>query len=343
MTRSSEPEARVHDIGDEAPAHDVRTTGIALAAVTAVISGFSVFVNGYGVGHFDDSTTYTTAKNLVAAVVITAAFVGQRRHLAQQPAQQTARQPARHLAAVPAAPIHPAIGERRRVASLIAIAVIGGSIPFVLFFEGLARVSSSDAAFIHKTMVAWVAVLGVVILRERIAAPHLAAVALILIGYAAMAGGIGLPEAGDGELLILAATLCWSVEVVIARSLLRCGVPALTVSTWRMGGGIVLLIAWAFVRGAIGDLVGLSAAQWWWVLLTGLFLSAYVLTWHHALARAQAVDVTAVLATGAVLTAVLDTGIRGTAIEPVGVALLLIGGLIIAVTDLVAPRRPAQP
>ena len=334
MTRSSEHPASVQTRSETA-ARDIRTTGIALAAVTAVISGFSVFVNGYGVGHFDDSTTYTTAKNLVAAVVITAVFLGQRRH--------PRRGLERHLAAVPAAPTHPAIGERRRVASLIAIAVIGGSIPFVLFFEGLARVSSSDAAFIHKTLVAWVAVLGVVVLRERVAVPHLAAVALILIGYAGMAGGIGFPEVGDGELLILAATLCWSVEVVIARSLLRCGVPALTVSTWRMGGGIVLLIGWAFARGAIDDLVGLSAAQWWWVLLTGLFLSAYVLTWHQALARAQAVDVTAVLATGAVLTAMLDTGVRGAAIEPVGVTLLLVGGLIVAVTDLVAPRRPARP
>ena len=56
-------------------ASDVRNTGLALAGVTAVVSGFSVFVNGYGVARFDDPTTYTTAKNLVTAVVLMAILV----------------------------------------------------------------------------------------------------------------------------------------------------------------------------------------------------------------------------------------------------------------------------
>ena len=56
-------------------------------------------------------------------------------------------------------------------------------------------------------------------------------------------------------------------------------------------------------RGAAADLLALTAAQWGWALLTGLLLTAYVATWYAALARAQAVDVTAVLVFGAVVTA----------------------------------------
>jgi drug/metabolite transporter (DMT)-like permease len=295
----------------------IRTTGLALAGVTAIVSGFSVFVNGYGVARFDDPTTYTTAKNLVTATVLLAILVVLRRRrstdtsAARPAADTTTRRP-------------------RDVAVLAVIAVIGGSLPFVLFFEGLARVSSSDAAFIHKTLVAWVAILAVAFLGERISVWHVAAIALILLGYAQLAGGVGFPEVGTGEALIVAATLCWSVEVVLARSLLRRGVPPTVVSTWRMTGGVVLLLAWTIARGATGDLVGLSATQWAWAVLTGLFLTAYVVSWHHALARAPAVDVTAVLSIGAVITAALNTGVRDAVIEPLGLILLLTGGLLVA-------------
>ena len=302
----------------------VRNAGLALAAATAVVSGVSVFVNGYGVAHFDDATTYTTGKNLVTAVVVTAILVVQRRR--GSPAPATSPQTS------------PITGRPRTVFSLAAVAVIGGSVPFVLFFEGLARVSSNDAAFIHKTLVAWVAILAVLFLGERVSAPHLAAIGLIIVGYAQLAGGVGLPEVGTGEALILAATLCWSVEVVLVRSLLRRGVPEMVVSTSRMAGGIVLLLCWAIVRGALGDLIGLSATQWAWTLLTGLLLAAYVVSWHHALARAPAIDVTAVLSMGAVLTALLNAGVRGAVLQPVGLALLVAGGLIVVWGSSVASR-----
>ena len=299
-----------------------RHTGLALAGVTAAVSGVSVFVNGYGVARFDDATTYTTAKNLVAAVLVTAILVVQR------------QRPAFAATAMPSTTTR----DPRTVGSLAAVAVIGGSVPFVLFFEGLARVSSSDAAFIHKTLVAWVALLAVLVLGERVAVPHLAAIVLILAGYAQLAGGVWFPELGAGEALILAATLCWSVEVVLVRSLLRRGVPEMVVGTSRMAGGIVILLCWAIARGAFGDLIGLSATQWAWTLLTGLLLTGYVVSWHHALARAPAVDVTAVLSMGAVLTALLATGVRGAVLQPVGLALLVAGGLLVVWASAVGSR-----
>ncbi len=304
---------------------DRRSAGIALAGMTAVISGFSVFINSYGVKRFDDPTTYTTAKNMVAAVLITGALVGWRR----------VRRPLPR----PGSTAAPPMTRSRRRLSLVAIAVIGGSVPFVLFFEGLTRVSSGDAAFIHKTLVAWVAVLGVVLLKERLSFPHYLAIGLILFGYATLAGGVGFPRLGDGESLILAATLCWSVEVVLARSLLRRGVSELTVSTSRMAGGVAVLLTWAVVRGAVGDLFALSAEQWRWALITGIFLSGYVITWHHALARAQAVDVTAMLVVGAVITALLNAGVRDLPLEPAGLILLGLGGLIVTT----AGRRSRSP
>jgi drug/metabolite transporter (DMT)-like permease len=162
------------------------------------------------------------------------------------------------------------------------------------------------------------------------------------VGYAQLAGGVGFPAIGSGEALVLAATLCWSIEVLIVRSLLRRGVGEMLVGTSRMAGGIVILLGWALVRGAFGDLFTLSVTQWAWALLTGIFLTGYVVSWHHALARAPAVDVTAMLSMGAVLTALLDTGLRGAVLQPVGLALLVAGGVLIIWTSGITTRRAPE-
>ena len=59
-------------------------------------------------------------------------------------------------------------------------------------------------------------------------------------------------------------------------------------------------------------------------------------TWFAALARAQAVDVTAVLVFGAVVTAVLSRAADGVAFDLGGVILITAGALIVA---LVGVRR----
>ncbi|MGB7982588.1 MAG: EamA family transporter, partial [Candidatus Nanopelagicales bacterium] len=283
-----------------------RRTGLGLALVTAGISGVAVYLNSSGVRAFGDATAYTTAKNLVAAFVL--------------------------LGIVAAAPATGAqLTRPTRTGQWLGLAlvgVLGGAVAFALFFEGLARASSVQAAFLHKTLVVWVAVLAVLVLRERLGLAHWAAIGLLLVGQAGLAGGL-LTGWGVGESMILAATLLWAVEVVVAKRLLV-GLSSWTVACARMGVGSGVLVGWLVVRGDAGALVGMSAAQWGWVLLTGVLLAGYVSTWFAALARAGAVDVTAVLVLGALVTAVLAAGIDGVALAPkLGwLTILLAGGVL---------------
>ena len=288
--------------------------GITLAFTAAAISGLAVFINGYGVRAVHEATVYTTAKNLVAALVLVV-FAG--------------------LALLGRRPAMPRSG--RQLAGLGAIAVIGGSVPFVLFFEGLARASSTHAAFVQKTLVVWVAALAVPLLGERLRAAHVAAMALIVGGLVVLDGGLRGFRFGDGELLILAATLLWAVEVVLVKRLLRDLAPA-TLSVARMGAGVVLLLGWLAVTGRLGALVHLSGRGWLWSIATGVVLAGYVATWFTALSMAPAVDVTAVLATGAVITALLGYAVKGTALpNAAGLALLTAGAAVV----VAARWRPA--
>ena len=141
---------------------------------------------------------------------------------------------------------------RRRWLALLAVGVIGGSVPFVLFFEGLARAEATQAAFIQKTLVVWVALLAVPLLRERFRVPHALAIVLLLAGQAWLVGHAGTVVFGPGEAMILAATLLWSVEVVFVKHLLASLGPR-TLAASRMGLGTALLVGWVAVSGKAGS------------------------------------------------------------------------------------------
>lgn len=291
-----------------------RRSGILLAVATALISGFAVFFNGFGVrawADIADPTAYTTVKNLIAALMIGGVAAPL---LARGSSDR---------------PELPSAGRDRL--ALVIIAVVGGSIPFVLFFEGLAVANSTQAAAIHKTLLIWVGVLALLFLRERIGWPHVAAIGLLVWGQVALLGDAGALDFGRGELMILIATLLWSVEVVIAKRVMS-HVSSSTVALARMGGGSVVLVTWALVRGGGIDWGALTASHLVWVVVAGVFLSGYVLTWYAALSRAPALDVTAVLVGGALITAVLQSAIRGVALpSPLGLALILVGVAVVFV------------
>jgi hypothetical protein len=75
-----------------------------------------------------------------------------------------------------------------------------------------------------------------------------------------------------------------------------------------------------------------------WIVVSGLLLTGYVATWYAALARAQAVDVTAVLVFGAVITALLSGAVDGVSVSLAGTALVTTG---VAVVATLALRRPS--
>ncbi len=286
--------------------------GVLLALATAAISGLSVYLNAFGVKLVSDAAVYTTAKNAVAAIVLVsiALLLGTRREATS-------------------------LDGRSRV-GVLAIAVIGGSVPFVLFFSGLAIATAPTAAFIQKTMFIWVAFMAVPLLGERLGLLQVGALGVLLAGQALIAPPIGVGW-GMGETMILAATLLWSVEVVVAKRLLS-GVSAPLLAASRMGLGFVILLGYLAVSGRLGGLAALTTEAWLWVLVTGGMLSAYVITWYSALRAAPATVVTSLLVGAALITGVLTAATSGKTPSPAVVAgyLLVLAG--VGAVALVAAR-----
>ncbi len=290
--------------------------GVALAVVVAFISGVSVFLNGYAVKQLPDAAVYTTLKNGFAALILLGVAASVVR-----------------MSEVRAL-------DRRAWTGLTVIGVIGGSVPFLLFFSGLALASAPSAAFIHKTLFLWVVMLAVPFLGERLGWFPIAALGVLLVGQALATPPTGMVW-GTGETLILAATLLWAVEVILARRLLLRDVPSPVMGAARLGIGFVVLVGYLAVTGRLTVVAGLTATQWAWAIGTGVMLAAYVGTWLAALRRVEASVVASILVLGAPITAVLQGVVNGVLPAPP----VLVGQLAIAMAVgviAIVSFRPAR-
>ncbi len=197
---------------------NLKSPGIQLALLTALISGVAVFANSFAVKAFKDPFVFTTLKNVLVALALTGLFsAGLLRH------QLTAL-------------------TRRQWLQLGLIGLVGGSAPFLLFFKGISQMPTPVmAAFIHKTLFIWVALLALPLLKEKLNKLQWLALAVLLLGTYSL-GGPKVWQWGTGEWLVLAATWLWAAETILAKKMLGT-LPVQVVAWGRMALGSVFLLA----------------------------------------------------------------------------------------------------
>ena len=290
------------------------TKGIAFALATALISGVAIFVNSYAVKEITDAAVFTTLKNGIAALALLGVAVLATRGRRELP-----------------------VGARTW-SGMTLVGIFGGGVAFLLFFSGLAMASAPSAAFIHKTLFVWVAMLAVPFLGERLGLIQIGALAALLGSQLLITPPSGVTW-GMGETLIAAATLIWAVEVVLAKRLLA-RVDPLVLGVGRLGIGLIVLIGYVGATGKLGTLLALDTTQWVWVVGTGALLAGYVGTWFAALRFAPASVVTSVLVLGAPITATLASVANGTLPQAQPLAGYVLALLAAGTVAFVAARRP---
>lgn len=292
-------------------------TGLLWILGTTVISGISVYINKFGVAQFNDPFVYTTLKNSLVAIGLLAAvglLLGSRHEL-------------QHFTP-------------RQWLGWSGLGLIGGGVPFLLFFWGLAHASAPSAALIHKTLFLWVALLAVPLLGERLGGWQLAGLGVLAVGQFLLRP----PTAwgwGAGEIMILLATLLWAAETILAKKVLP-GMSARTAAFGRMGVGAGVMWLFLAFTGRTTTALTLTGGQWFWVVVTSIFLLGYVWTWYSALKVAPAVLVTSVLTLSALITILLDLLVEGqmpAGLQLVAILLLAVGGAAF----LVRPSRQISP
>jgi len=254
--------------------------GLYLVLGTALISGVSVFLNKFAVMAISNSDVFTTIKNLVLGLILTGIVL---------------------------TPF--LLDKLKKVAKadwlkLGIIGVIGGSVPFLLFFKGLSLTTATSAAFIHKTLFIWVSLLAIYFLREKIGRLQYLALGLLFLGNFILLG-FKFMNFGYGEFLVLIATLMWAIEFVIAKKVLK-NVDSEIVAWARMFFGAIILLGYLAATSQINNLITLNLNQMYWVIISSVLLLGYVLTWYKALKYLSAVTVTSILVLASPITTCLE-------------------------------------
>ena len=114
-----------------------------LALSAACISGVSIFINKFGVTSFQDPILFAGVKNALVAILLLGCTLAYSK-----------KEELRTLT-------------KKQWRQLITIGLVGGALPFGLFFTGLSMIPAVNGAILHKTLFVWVALLGTLFLREK--------------------------------------------------------------------------------------------------------------------------------------------------------------------------------
>jgi len=292
--------------------------GVKFSLITAIVSGISIFVNKFAVNGLD-SSFFVFMKNILVAVFLFSLVLlfGQLKELKKL--------------------------SRKDYGKLALIGIFGGSIPFILFFKGLQLTSAVNASFLHKTMFVWVSLLALFFLKEKLDRRWIIAAVLLLTGNILLLKLTSF-SFGAGELLILSATLFWSIETVISKNALKDLSPRI-VALGRMFFGSLIVLAYISFTGEISGIFNVTLTQLLWILITSFFLLMYVTFWYTGLKYTEASTATSILLIGSVVTIILSSIFLDKLIsisEAIGMILLVAGSLILARNSIKSLKQKAD-
>lgn len=246
---------------------DQTRKGIILALLTATISGIAIFYSKISVAKIPP-LILTTSRNFYVGLIFFLYFILTKK--------------INQLKSL----------KRNQLALLLSIGLIGGALPFYLFFTGLAMINPQTANLIHKTLFVWVTFLAAIFLKEKFSPGYLMSFCLIFISQFL----IGKPffSFGKGEIFVLLATWLWAIENVIAKKVLK-KIESEIVGLFRMGIGSIILLSVVFINGQQKQLFSLNQNQLLTIFIGGTILFFYVFSWYKALKYAPASLVTLIL------------------------------------------------
>lgn len=274
--------------------------GYWLVLGTAFISGISIFINKFGVS-MSSPDIFVFLKSVIVAIFLTALLVAFKDYKLLKSLT------------------------KKNWSLLFLIGLVGGSVPFLLFFKGLSITDAAGASFIQKSMFVWILILAGIFLKEKITWKYLTAGLLLMLGSGLLLK-ISSIHLDQGSLLVFLATLFWAVENVISKYTLQ-NLPPRLVMWGRMFFGSLLILLFLAFTGQTAALMQLSAEQIGWSLITGVLLIGYVMTWYTGLKYIKVSEAAIILMLGSPITTLLTTifsrplGIR----EYLATALIIIG------------------
>jgi drug/metabolite transporter (DMT)-like permease len=223
----------------------------------------------------------------------------------------------------------------RDLPSLALLGFLGIALHQWLQATGLLTASATTTSWIVASIPVFVALLGWLVLRERLGAGRIVGIALALAGVLIIvsngdlrslaAGTTGTP----GDLLIVFSAVNWAVFTILSKRFMQrsSGLRPVTMMLYVMGFGWAFSLAWLGAAGGAEAIRDLSPGGWWAMAFLGIGCSglAYLL-WNDALDRVDATQAGVFLYFEPLVTAALAWPLLG---EPVSGAMLAGGAAVL--------------
>ena len=283
--------------------------GILLVLSTAVISGVSIFINQFGV-KVVNPYIFVGLKNICVALLLIGLIILFREFKNFKKLN------------------------KKNWLTLSLIGLIGGSIPFLMFFKGLSLSTGPEASYIHKFLFIFIAILAPIFLKEKLKLHYLMGLVFLIIGAVLLFKVNGQFSFNSGNLLILGATALWAIENMISKKAVSNISPKI-VAWGRMSFGSLFIVIYWLATAQFSNLAGLEAQHFSWVFTTALLLFGYVTTWYTGIKYIPLTYATAILALGAPITSLLQL-IQGTpfaASQIWGMSLMFFGVAVFIIID----------
>lgn len=286
------------------------TLGTILALLAALISGLAIPINKIFVVGLDP-TVFTAVRGLFIGIIfyILASRVKPKR-------KKFKKVPWKYL---------------------IAIAVVGGSFAFLMFFTGLKLTTAGRGAFLHKTLPLYITIFAFLFLKEKIGHKQALALAIMLIGCTIIYSTQITPSKfwsnpSLGDLLVVGATVLWAIENTIAKKVMKKGESNYVVSFARMFIGAMILFAIIALQDKMSLLFSLTFHEIINLTISIAILFGYVFTWYWSIKLINVSKASTILLLAPVISLMFGIVIFN---EPVpnlqllGSALILIGAYFV--------------
>lgn len=272
--------------------------GVIYAFIAAIISGIAIFYAKVSVTKIDP-LILTTSRNFFAGLILLVPYLFSINYKKEITSSQSNRAPRND-------------NKILMISKLLLISLIGGSIPFFLFFNGLKLVGPQTANFIQKSLFIWVGIASILILKEKTNIFYwLAFILIFLANFLISPQKLSLDQ---GVVLIFMATILWSAENIIVKKMIN-DISESTLAIFRMLVGSAILFLITFSLGKASLFLSLNSSQILMIAVGGTILSFYVYFWYKALKYISASLVTLILTFSLVVGNILNGMFAGITIS----------------------------
>lgn len=167
--------------------------------------------------------------------------------------------------------------------------------------NGLITAQATTTAWIVATTPAFIAVLGWLVLKEKLNLIQSLGIVLAMLGVLVVVSkgnfnGLAIGQFGTiGDFLILISAVNWAVFSILSRRGLQTH-PSTRLTFWVMTIGWLITSVAFFAQGKIIEITVLDSRGWWSMIFLGIFTTGFAyIAWFDALAQLPAAQTGAFL------------------------------------------------